>query len=137
MIQGQNGVESLDSRREIDMSKYNVNDYLEMWNVVVERYKAQDNGNPADLIKSLLGDYSDDLVKETFVAVAQLKAHDGRIYGDNRKWTDSIEVDPVATEYTRENMLFRRGYLDYIHTAHINQLITELRREVDWSNMRR
>lgn len=106
---------------------YNANEYAKVWNAVVNSFKNRTNTEkPMDLIMDILTDYPEDLVVETFAAVAQIKKYDGRIYGRNRDWMDSIAVDPVAVEWDRSNPMLRTD-LDYIHTAHINQLITELR----------
>lgn len=64
--------------------------------------------------------------KEVFATVAAIKKHDGRIYGANRDYMNSISIDSQNVEWERVNPIIYAG-LDDIHTAHINQLITELR----------
>lgn len=110
---------------------YNAKDYTALWQVIVERFNARGKGDkPKDLIASLIGDYTEELVKETFAAVVKIKAWDGRISGWNRKWAECIEVDPTATEMDANNYFYRKADLDAIHTANIDLLITELRRAV-------
>lgn len=89
-------------------------------------------GNTMDLtpqitVDEILKQYSLEDTIYTFVIVSAIKKHDGRIYGNNRKFMDSISIDPVYAEMTVENPMKGCG-LDEIHTAHINQMITELRK---------
>ena len=65
--------------------------------------------------------------KEVFATVAAIKKHDGRIYGKNREYMNSIPVDSEIVEWRSGNPVVYAG-LDDIHTTHINQLITELRK---------
>lgn len=64
---------------------------------------------------------------ETFAVIAAIKIHDGRIYGANRDWMNSVSYNPEAAVRSRENPVIYAG-LDDIHTAHINQIITALRK---------
>lgn len=112
---------------------YNAKDYADMWKIVIEKYDEQMNtekekASPRMLIENLLKTYNKDLIKETFSVVAKIKSHDGRIYGENRRWTDNIciLIDPSATVWDRKNPMMQND-LDYIPPVHINQLITELR----------
>ena len=65
--------------------------------------------------------------KEVFATVAAIKKHDGRIYGKNREYMNSIPVDSENVEWRSGNPVVYAG-LDDIHTTHIDQLITELRK---------
>lgn len=65
--------------------------------------------------------------KEVFATVAAIKKHDGRIYGKNREYMNSIPVDSKNVEWRIGNPVIYAG-LDDIHTTHIDQLITELRK---------
>ncbi len=101
--------------------------YAEVWAAVNDLYKNRPDGaKPSELIKVVLNRFGELLVVETFAAVAQLKKGDGRIYGKNREWTDSMTVVPEALKWDPRNPLIRAG-VDEIHTANINVLITELR----------
>ena len=64
--------------------------------------------------------------EEVFATIAAIKKYDGRIYGKNRDYMNSIPVDSQIVEWRSGNPVIYAG-LDDIHTAHINQLITELR----------
>lgn len=109
---------------------FKARDYAEVWGIVNGIYKNRtEESKPADPIEEIRGLFGDPLVVETFAAVAQLKHYDGRIYGRNRKWTDSIEVDPEAIKWDYDNPLVRAG-VDDIHTANVDLLITELRKEL-------
>lgn len=109
---------------------FKATDYAKVWERVNWIYKNRtEESKPADLLKEVRGEFGDPLVVETFAAVAQLKHYDGRIYGMNRKWTDSIEVNPDAIKWDYDNPLIRAG-VDDIHTANVNLLITELRKEL-------
>ena len=65
--------------------------------------------------------------KEVFATIAAIKSHDGRIYGINREYMNGIRIDKENTKLESGNPIMYAG-LDDIHTAHINQLITELRK---------
>ena len=102
-------------------------DYVAVWNKANELYANRtEDATPANLIAELCGEFGDNLVTETFSAVAQIKEHDGRIYGFNRRWIEGFACDPVATEWSDKNIFMRRCDLDAIHPANINQLIGAL-----------
>lgn len=63
--------------------------------------------------------------KEVFAVVSKIKQHDGRIYGRNREAMNAIPVNEDCVACDTDNPMFYAG-LDHIHTAHINQIITEL-----------
>lgn len=86
--------------------------------------------NPQTTMKAILDKYSLQEVAETFAAVTKYKKHDGRIYGKNREEMERITTEPILSEHSHANPLLETCKLDYIHTAHINQLITELRKEM-------
>ncbi len=101
--------------------------YAEVWAAVNDLYKSRPDGaKPSELINVVINRFGELLVVETFAAVAQLKKGDGRIYGKNREWTDSMTVVPEALKWDPRNPLIRVG-VDEIHTANVNVLITELR----------
>ena len=82
---------------------------------------------PQITVDEILKQYSLEDTIYAFAVISAIKKHDGRIYGDNRKFMDSISIDPVYAEMTAENPMKGCG-LDEIHTAHIDQMITELRK---------
>lgn len=112
----------------------NVKDYARVWERVNYLYKNRSDGaKPSELIREVRGRYGDQLVTETFAAVAQLKKYDGRIYGKNREWTDSIKVDPEALKWDLKNPLIQVG-VDEIHAANLGLLIMVLRETMEEEN---
>lgn len=65
--------------------------------------------------------------KEIFATVAAIKKYDGKIDRINIDYMNSIPVNPMCIE-NNSNYLMTYACFDDIHTVHINQLITELRR---------
>ena len=61
-----------------------------------------------------------------FAIVSVIKKNDGRIYGRNREYINSIRVNPEMIAYKLEKPIIYAG-LDDIHSAHINQLIGAIR----------
>lgn len=99
----------------------------EAWKEVVKIYMGTVTGSkPKETMQKMIDTLGTDKVKEVLATVAAIKKHDGRIYGANRKYMDSILVSPDSVEWNSGNELRHAG-LDDIHTSHINQLITELR----------
>ncbi len=101
----------------------------DLWIEVRNIYHASVDANeiPSQTMSTIIDSIGLDATVEMFSAVAQIKKHDGRIYGANREWTNSIEVNPDALKREYGNEFIYAG-LDDIHTAHINQIITELRK---------
>lgn len=98
----------------------------EAWKEVVRIYHDTRESSPKTTMKKIVDIFGVEKTKEVFATVAAIKKHDGRIYGENRKFTDSIPVNPETVEWKSGNPIMYSG-LDDIHTTHINQLITELR----------
>ena len=90
--------------------------------------ESRDKGeNPAETAKTIVSTLGKEAAIETFAVISQIKKHDGRIYGENREFMDNIPVNPDAIVWDNVNPVIRAG-VDLIHTTHINQLITELRK---------
>ena len=100
----------------------------EIWEGIIEIYK--EGGNPSQTMDKIFCQFEEKAVKEAFATVAAIKKNDGRIYGENRKFMDSIPVNPDAVVWDNRNPMIYAD-LDYIHTANINVLITELRMRVN------
>lgn len=97
------------------------------WKTITKIYEeTRIENNPRKTMDQIVMSVGMDATKEAFATVAAIKKHDGRIYGTNRKYMNSIPVNPEAVERKSENPVIYAG-LDDIHTTHINQLITELR----------
>lgn len=101
--------------------------YAFMWQNIVRIFNNTMDLTPQITVDEILKQYSLKDTIYTFAVISAIKKHDGRIYGDNRKFMDSISIDPVYVKWTAENPMKGCG-LDDIHTAHINQMITELRK---------
>lgn len=98
------------------------------WNEVCRCYKETIGENrPKATLEAILASLGMEKTREVFATVSAIKKHDGRIYGENRKYMESIPVNPDAVVCVHENPMRCAG-LDEIHTSHINQLITELRK---------
>ena len=98
----------------------------ETWNKIVFIYQTTiENNNPKFTMEQIIEQLGLETVKETFAVISTIKKDDGRIYGFNRKYMGSIVFNPTCIELNSNNPVLRSG-IDEIHTAHINQLITEL-----------
>lgn len=97
------------------------------WKTITKIYEeTRTENNPRKTMDQIVMSVGMDATKEAFATVAAIKKHDGRIYGTNRDYMNSIPVNLEAVERKSENPVIHAG-LDDIHTTHINQLITELR----------
>ncbi len=107
-------------------------DLKNLWFKVREIYHTSFDAReiPEQTMNKIVDDIGLDAAVEVFAAVAQIKKHDGRIYGKNREWTNSIQITQDALQWDYGNELIQAG-LDDIHTAHVDQLITELRKKVE------
>lgn len=95
------------------------------WLKVIRIYEeTREQNDPSLTINKILEELGNK-VEEVFATVAAIKKNDGRIYGRNRKYMDSIPVNPASIRWERSNPMLYAD-LDHIHTAHINQLITAL-----------
>lgn len=98
------------------------------WKQVIDCYrKTISINNPYATMSEIIKVLGLDKTKEIFATVSKIKEHDGRIYGANREYMNSIAINPDNVVWESCNPLIYAG-LDEIHTAHINNLITELRR---------
>lgn len=97
-----------------------------VWNGIIEVYKETiPENNPKITVAAIYQKFGKVKANEAFATVAEIKKHDGRISSRNRKKLSSIPVDPNCTVWDRTNPMLSVD-LDYIHTAHIDNLITEL-----------
>lgn len=104
----------------------NANEIANAWKEIVKIFNETRKTTPKTTINAIVDKLGMENTKEVFATVTAIKEHDGRIYGNNRDYMDSIPVDPQNTELGSGNPVIYAG-LDDIHTAHINQMITELR----------
>ena len=113
-----------------EREKMNPEQVAETWKLIVCVFLKTRETAPANTIREILKTGADPAdLYETFAVVTQIKKHDGRIYGENRKAMEAITVDPECLVWERPNPVMKAG-LDDIHPTHINQLITALRKEV-------
>lgn len=105
----------------------NANEIASIWKEVVRIYNKTREQTPEITINEIVTKFGKRQTEEVFATVSAIKKHDGRIYGKNREYMNSIPVDSEIVEWRSGNPVIYAG-LDDIHTAHINQLITELRK---------
>ena len=97
-----------------------------VWDGIVDIYKATiSQNNPKFTVTQIYKKFGKAKANEAFATIAEIKKHDGRISQRNRKRLSSIPVNPDCTIWDRSNPMLRTD-LDYIHTAHIDNMITEL-----------
>ncbi|MBS5368957.1 MAG: hypothetical protein KHY19_05795 [Coprobacillus cateniformis] len=98
-----------------------------VWKEVVRIYNETRETNPKTTMDRIIEWLGTDNTKEVFATIAAIKKHDGRISHINREYVNCIPVNPRCMEYNCNNPILYAG-LDDIHMAHIDQLITELRK---------
>ena len=100
------------------------------WKEIVqirENGRSNNTFSPEKDMMAIVDKFGLEQTEEVFATIAAIKKNDGRIYGLNRDYMNTISVDSQNTEWRSENPVLYAG-LDDIHPAHINQLITELRK---------
>lgn len=97
------------------------------WKEIVKIYNDTSEQTPEATMCNIIHKFGIKQTEEVFATVTAIKKHDGRIYGKNREYMNSIPVDSEIVEWRSGNPVIYAG-LDDIHTTHINQLITELRK---------
>ena len=109
------------------MAKLEAKQVANIWKRICEIYdETRETNRPDVTMEKILYEIDMNGVLEAFSAITKYKKHDGRIYGNNRKEMEMIETDPLLEECSHNNPLVNTYKLDHIHTAHINNLITEL-----------
>ena len=98
-----------------------------VWKEIVRIYNETRETNPKTTMDQIIEHFDVDVTKEAFATIAAIKEYDGRISCSNREYTNGISVNPRCMEYNHNNPILYAG-LDDIHMAHIDQLITELRK---------
>lgn len=108
----------------------NAKEIADIWKEVVKIYNDTREINlPEKTMNEIIRKFGLEKTEEVFATVAAIKKHDGRIYGSNRDYMNNIPIDPENVEWKNGNPEIYAG-IDDIHTSHINQLITELRKFV-------
>ncbi|RHV70238.1 MULTISPECIES: hypothetical protein [Clostridia] len=104
-----------------------VNECADVWKNIVKLYNKTKDKSPVVTIEQILERFGKETTEEVFATVAAIKAGDGRIYGKNREYMNSITINPDAVVMSECNNPMMYCGLDDIHSAHIDQMITELR----------
>lgn len=101
----------------------NANEIAEAWKEIVKIYnETREIAPPEGTMCDIIHKFGIKKTEEVFATIAAIKKYDGRIYGKNRDYMNSIPVDSQIVEWRSGNPVIYAG-LDDIHTAHINQLI--------------
>ena len=97
------------------------------WDGIVDIYKAIiSQNNPKFTVTQIYNKFGKQKANEAFATIAEIKKHDGRISQRNRKRLSSIPVNPDCAVWDRMINPMIGVDLNYIHTAHIDNMITEL-----------
>jgi len=105
----------------------NAKEIANAWKEIVRIYNKTREQSPTATMCEIIHKFGVKQTEEVFATIAAIKKHDGRIYGANRDYMNSIPIDNEIVEWRSGNPVIYAG-LDDIHTTHINQLITELRK---------
>lgn len=98
-----------------------------IWDGIIETYKETiPQNNPKVTVAAIYRKFGKEKAIEAFATIAEIKKHDGRISQRNRKKLSTIPVNPDCTVWDRRFNPMLKTDLDYIHTAHIDNMITEL-----------
>ena len=98
-----------------------------VWDGIIETYKETiPQNNPKVTVVAIYQKFGKAKANEAFAPITEIKKHDGRISKRNREKLSSIPVDPDCTVWDRMINPMIGTDLDYIHTAHIDNMITEL-----------
>ena len=104
----------------------NAKEITDIWKSVVKIFRNTKQGGPKITVNAIIEQFGIEDTKEVFATVTAIKQHDGRINRKNREYMDTVPVNLQNIKINSENPVMYAG-LDDIHTAHINQMITELR----------
>lgn len=96
------------------------------WKEIVSIHKSEMNETPETEINKIIRNIGLKNTKEVFATIAAIKKNDGRIYGKNREYINTISINQEATEWKNSNPIIYAG-IDDIHSTHINQMIEVLR----------
>lgn len=98
-----------------------------VWDGIIETYKETiPQNNPKVTVVAIYQKFGKAKANEAFATIAAIKKHDGRISSRNRKKLSSIPVNPDCIVWDRMINPMIGCNLDDIHTAHIDNMITEL-----------
>ena len=99
----------------------NAKEIANIWKEVVKIYNNTREINlPEKTMSEIVQSFGLEKTKEVFATVAAIKKHDGRIYGKNREYINSIPVDSENVEWRSGNPVVYAG-LDDIHNSNITE----------------
>jgi len=87
--------------------------------------------SPDEFARHLIDCLGLEITKETLAVICEAKRSDGRIYTENRDYLRSSLPDSVVSDLAEDSMCIikaRIGRLDDIHSTHINQTISALKK---------
>ena len=84
------GPESIEKDLEAIYNKKYKNEIAKNWKVIVRIYNSSKTMTPDNTAKIIVETLGYDQAVETFAVIAAIKIHDGRIYGANRDWLNSV-----------------------------------------------
>lgn len=113
-------------------------EYAEIYKDLVQIYKEEietskytkNYCNPDKTVQKMLEKHDLDDIKMAFGIVGHIKVdlfHDGRIWGSNKGWIKEIPFPEDCKVWNHDNP-FCNGTMDEIHTAHIDNLLTAIRK---------
>jgi len=109
-------------------SLMNPTQVAESWKEIVSIYENTiHKNNPALTMENIIFALGFITARETFAVIAAFKKNDGRISPSNRDYITSIPFDYKCLDINNYNPIIYSG-IDRIHTAHIDNLISELRK---------
>lgn len=95
------------------------------WKMVVSIYDETRDETPAVTMQRIIKELGKQQAMEVFATVVAMKKDDGRISDKNKEAMNAVEYNHESAVWGNGNPMVYAG-LDFIHPAHINQLITEL-----------
>ena len=89
--------------------------------------------SPEEFVKRLLKEVEMDTLINVFGVVAIYKTYDGRIFDENRRFLANLMDPEIRAEVVRDYRVVCGPFtrIDDIHSTHIDQTITAIRRAVN------
>ena len=110
------------------MKEGTANMLIDGWHAICSAYDdTREQNNPEITAKEILSKMSYEEAYSVLNAVAHIKGHDGRISNRNRSLLAAHDAYKDYFVWEAENPFIRAG-LDHIHTAHIDNIISEILR---------
>ena len=82
----------------------NTNEIAEAWKEIVKIYnETKEIAPPEGTMCDIIHKFGIKKTEEVFATIAAIKKYDGRIYGKNRDYMNSIKINPENTEWSSKN----------------------------------